>query len=385
MKKIGSITTSFEYSVSFVHDAFALDEPTLIDALPPATDHPTLAFVDSGLLEAWPELPDRLAAYLQHFGRPLADGPVIVPGGERCKDGWSETEKVIDSIRHHRLCRHSAVIAIGGGAVLDVVGLAASLVHRGVRLLRMPSTTVSQGDSGVGVKTGINLGGVKNLIGTFEAPHAVVNDLDLLRTLSPDLLLDGVAEAIKVAVIKDAEFLEQIRRSATTLSDGSSHELHRTIERSAELHLDHICEGGDPFELGTARPLDFGHWVAHWLEGASRYAVRHGSGVAIGIAVDALLAEGAGTIDSKEREYILTTLESVGLPITHPLLTETSPEAPERLRALDGLEEFREHLGGQLTLTWPRGLGHRVEVHEVDEQHLREAVELLARRGARPA
>jgi 3-dehydroquinate synthase len=323
-----------------------------------------LAYFDSGLVAAQPGLPDALAAYAGAHGLKLLAPPRVLPGGEAAKNGWGVTNDVMAEIVEHRLCRHSTVVAVGGGAMLDAVGLAASLVHRGVRLVRMPSTALSQDDGGVGVKTGINLGDVKNLIGTFAPPYAVVNDLALLRTLPRDVMLDGVAEAFKVAIIKDAGFFDFLCANAESVGQGEPAVLEETVRRSAVLHLDHIRQGADPFEMGDARPLDFGHWAAHRLEGLSSYAVRHGQGVAVGIALDSYYAWRKGLIRKEEFDRILDAFVRAGLPVWHPLLE--AREADGNLAVIEGIEQFREHLGGRLCVTLPDGIGRRVEVNELD-------------------
>jgi len=372
---IEEIAVPFSYPVTFTRNAFDPANPVLADAV----DGRMLAYVDSGLAEAQPELPDALAAYAAAHTLDLLTPPRILPGGETAKDGWDVVNGVIAEIVKHRLCRQSTVLAVGGGAMLDAVGLAASLVHRGVRLVRMPSTTLSQDDGGVGVKTGINLGDVKNLLGTFAPPSAVVNDLALLRTLPRDVMLDGVAEAFKVAIIKDADFFAYLVEQAEALGRGETETLEETVRRSAVLHLDHIRQGADPFEMGDARPLDFGHWAAHRLEGLSDYAVRHGQGVAIGIALDSHYAWRTGLLGRGEFDAILDAFVRAGLPVWHPLLEQRDAEGT--LAVVEGIEQFREHLGGRLCITLPDGIGQRVEVNDMDLALIEEGITFLKERG----
>jgi len=372
---IEEIAVPFSYPVTFTRNAFDPANPVLADAV----DGRMLAYVDSGLAEAQPELPDALAAYAAAHALDLLTPPRILPGGETAKDGWDVVNGVIAEIVKHRLCRQSTVLAVGGGAMLDAVGLAASLVHRGVRLVRMPSTTLSQDDGGVGVKTGINLGDVKNLLGTFAPPSAVVNDLALLRTLPRDVMLDGVAEAFKVAIIKDADFFAYLVEQAEALGRGETETLEETVRRSAVLHLDHIRQGADPFEMGDARPLDFGHWAAHRLEGLSDYAVRHGQGVAIGIALDSHYAWRTGLLGRGEFDAILDAFVRAGLPVWHPLLEQRDAEGT--LAVVEGIEQFREHLGGRLCITLPDGIGQRVEVNDMDLALIEEGITFLKERG----
>ena len=372
---IEDISVPFAYPVYFTRHAFDVANPIVADVV--GRGGKALAYLDGGLVDARPDLPDAIVAYAQHRARgiDLLAEPRILPGGEQAKEGWSVTNEVVAEIVEHRLCRHSYVLAIGGGAFLDVVGLAASLVHRGVRLVRLPSTTLSQDDGGVGVKTGINLDGVKNLIGTFAPPFAVINDLAFLRTLPHDVMLDGIAEAFKVAIIKDADFFGFLRSAAERIAAGDAEVVEQAVKRCAVLHLDHIREGADPFEMGDARPLDFGHWAAHRLESLSGYALRHGQAVAVGIALDSHYAWRADLLSRDELDRILEAFVACGLPVWDPLLDERDEAG--RLRVVEGIEQFREHLGGRLSITLPDGLGHRVEVHDIDLSRVEEGIAFL--------
>src|SRR5207244_199078 len=187
--------------------------------------------------------------------------PLIIEGGERTKNSDIHVSELHSHIERFHIDRHSYVIGVGGGALLDMVGLAAATAHRGVRHVRIPTTTLSQADSGVGVKNGINAFGKKNFIGTFAPPFAVINDFQLLASLSPRDKRAGYVEAVKVALIRDREFFEEIENNLAALVNFEPAAMQRVIYRCAELHLDHIASAGDPFESGPARPLDFGHWA----------------------------------------------------------------------------------------------------------------------------
>jgi len=270
------------------------------------------------------------------------------------------------------------VMAIGGGAVLDAVGYAAATAHRGVRLIRVPTTVLSQDYSGVGVKNGINAFGKKNFVGSFAPPHAVLNDFDLLLTLSDRDWLSGISEAMKVALLKDAPFFAWIEHHAGDLTGRSLAAMAHMIHRSAELHLQHIATSGDPFELGSSRPLDFGHWAAHKLEQLSHHRLRHGEAVAVGIALDSTYSYLTGSLPHADWLRIIALFEAVRLPIWHPDMA--TPGGGGRPAVLAGLEEFREHLGGRLTVMLLERIGSGFEVHELDETVLLEASDLLRRR-----
>jgi 3-dehydroquinate synthase len=377
------IAVPFEYPVRFTRGAFDPANTLLlktIDRLKEGRRHRAAVFLDAGLAEAQPGLVERVAAYFEkHRQRLELAAPVqLLPGGEAAKTGWEPVRRVMSLIGDLHLCRQSCVLAVGGGCVLDMVGFAASIVHRGLRLVRLPSTTLSQGDGGVGVKNGMDEHGMKNFVGTFAPPFAVINDLELLSSLPQREWIAGVAEAFKVAIIKDAGFFEFLCACAAALAAREESAMERTVRHTAALHVEHIGSGGDPFEFGSARPLDFGHWSAHRLESMSGYELGHGQAVAVGLALDSYYAMRRELISAEEFERILSGLSAAGLPVWDDLLARR--DAAGRLEVLRGLEEFREHLGGALTVTLPRGIGAKVEVHEMDTALLEEGIGHLRKR-----
>ena len=378
-----SFSVSFEYPVHFTREVFAADNQLLADVLGRLGEgrrHRAAVFVDSGVAEAHAGLVEQIKEYCHAHRRrmELAAPPQIVLGGEQCKTGWPPVRGVMTTIGDLHLDRQSYVLIVGGGAVLDMVGFAASIVHRGLRQVRIPTTTLAQNDGGVGVKTGMDEHGQKNFVGTFAPPFAVLNDFSLLGTLSQDDWLGGAAEAFKVAIIADAEFFDFLCGSAEALVARDAEAMGALVRRCAILHLNHIRSAGDPFEFGSARPLDFGHWVAHKLETLSEYQLGHGQAVAVGVAVDSYYAMKHSLLTAEEFERIVTGLVACGLPVWHPLLTAKSPEG--NLEILEGLADFREHLGGALTVTLPDGIGAKVEVHQISVEIVEDAVTHLTRR-----
>jgi 3-dehydroquinate synthase len=367
------------FSVGFIHrlrltrNAFSQDNPALRDltAARGGESPRVVTFVDQGVADAWPHLPEQIERYArEHCWAELKHPIHFVPGGEGCKNDPSVLEAILKAIHDAKIDRQSYVLVIGGGAVLDVVGYAAATAHRGVRLLRVPTTTVSQADSGVGVKNGVNLFNKKNYLGTFSPPWAVVNDEALLGTLSDRDWRCGFAEAVKVGLVKHAALFHQVRDDAVRIRERDESVSIPIIRRSAELHLSHITEGGDPFELVSARPLDFGHWAAHKLEQMTNFELRHGEAVAVGLALDTAYSAEAGLLTPSDAECILECLADLGLPLYHPAMGESDV-------LFEGLDEFREHLGGRLTIALLKAIGSPVDVHEVDENAMRRAMDQL--------
>ncbi len=392
-KQIGARTASavhwqrfavpFEYPVHFTERVFDPDNPVFaetVSRLEPNRRHRCLVAVDDGLLAARPGLCDEIAAYAKaHDGTiDLVTAPIPVPGGEQIKSELYFVEQMQKTLFDHHIDRHSYVIAVGGGAMLDAVGLVAATTHRGIRHIRIPTTVLAQNDSGVGVKNGVNLRGVKNFVGAFAPPFAVINDIDFLRTLDLRDKIAGMAEAVKVALIRDGEFFVWLERQADELAVFERPAMARMIRRCAELHMHQIAHGGDPFEMGSARPLDYGHWAAHKLETLTRHHLRHGEAVAIGMALDARYSVLAGHLAEGTEERICFLLEHLGFRLWHPALGNKTTGG--RPAVLVGLQEFREHLGGELTITLLSDIGVGVEVHEMDEVLVLEAVSWLEAR-----
>lgn len=365
-----AFAVNFQYKVCFTHGLFDPNNSLLADHL--RTENPVKIFVvlDQGLTEAHPDLITKLKQYFEAYKQDifLCAAPMIVPGGEASKNDENLVRQIVEATHQYAIDRHSYIMAIGGGAVLDMVGFAAAISHRGVRHIRIPSTVLSQNDSGVGVKNSINYFGKKNYIGTFATPYLVINDFDFLRTLDDRDWRSGLAEAIKVALIKDVDFFQWMEKHAKDLAGREMEPMKESIIRCAQMHLDHIA-GKDPFEMGSSRPLDFGHWAAHKLEYLTNFDLRHGEAVAIGIALDSSYSFLKGWIGQDDLDRILKLISDLGFDLYVPELTGEN--------LIKGLEEFREHLGGRLTIMLLKAIGKGEEVHEMDPSLIGEAITYL--------
>lgn len=368
---------SFGYPVHFTEGLFDLENPLFQEVVRAAGgDLPkkVLAVVDRGLYRHHPGLLANLEEYCREHAEvlTLTGAPLLLPGGEMVKNDPLHVTILHQAIQAAGLCRHSYVAAIGGGALIDTVGFAAATAHRGVRLLRVPTTVLSQADAAIGVKNSVNAMGQKNFLGVFAPPTAVLNDFDFLTTLSQKDWIGGVAEAVKVALIKDAEFFAFLEGRAEALAQRDLRAMREVIQRCAALHLEHIATAGDPFEQGSSRPLDFGHWAAHRLEMLSGFELGHGEAVAVGIALDTTYAYLAGLVQKAAWRRVLELLTDLGF-------TLYVPQLDRRGAILQGLEDFRAHLGGRLTVMLLWDIGQGLEVHEMDQRMVMAAMDLLRR------
>lgn len=377
-----SFAVQYDYPVHFTENLFAPDNPVFAQVLTrkePNKRHRFIALVDASVAAAWPTLVHEIASYAEAHGdcMQLAAAPELVAGGEQIKNDMAVINRLQHRLVELGIDRHAFVVGVGGGAFLDAIGYVAATTHRGIRHIRVPTTVLAQNDSGVGVKNGINAFGMKNLLGTFAPPFAVLNDLRYLRTLHPRDKIAGVAEAVKVALIRDRVFFEWLEANAVALSEGRPAEMARMIRRCAELHMRQIAHGGDPFETGSARPLDYGHWAAHKLEALTAHELRHGEAVAIGLALDTRYSVQAGMLAAGADQRVYALLKRLGFYLWHPLMEARDTDGHWIL--LRGLEEFREHLGGELTITLLRDIGQGEEVHHMDTDCILRAVAWLHR------
>jgi 3-dehydroquinate synthase len=372
---------SFVHRLYFTHDVLGDDQGVLSSVLEPSEGRPARVqfWLDEHVAKAQPDLKQRLGAFAAAHRGPieLAGNVQIVPGGEAIKNDIHILERMLKVFHAAKLDRRSYVVVIGGGAVLDAVGFAAAIAHRGLRLVRLPTTTLGQADSGVGVKNGVNLFGKKNWLGAFAVPWAVINDASLLATLPDRDFVCGFSEAVKVSLLKDPAMFAELCRSAPLIQKRDPAASLAMIRASAQWHRDHITLGGDPFESLEARPLDFGHWSAHKLEAMTDFQLRHGEAVSIGVALDTLYSSKVLGLPQEDAQRVLQCLADLGLPLHHPALDDTE-------HLFRGLEEFRQHLGGRLTLTMLRGVGNPVDVHEVERAPMLESMEFLKRLGSSP-
>ncbi|MDB4438292.1 3-dehydroquinate synthase [bacterium] len=360
-----NITVSFQHRIRFTRGAFAPGNRLVADLLETRGRSKVLVFLENGLREFFRQLEGEIQDYFSDLSGLRLTGVEWLPGGEEAKRDDQVYQDAMAAIERHHIDRHSFIVVIGGGAFLDVIGFAAATGHRGVRLVRFPTTTLSQDDSGVGVKNGINAFGKKNFIGAFAVPYAVVNDFQFLHTQPELTRRAGLIEAVKVALVRDGEFFDWMEENLEGLRCLDETTLEEAVQRSAVHHARHIAQGGDPFELGSSRPLDYGHWAAHKLEQLTDFELSHGEAVSVGVALDTLYAAKVGLLAPNDAERVLKVIEGLDLPVWHAALELRDSKG--RRRVFNGLEEFREHLGGELTVLLLKKTGVGVDAHEIDE------------------
>ncbi len=256
---IQRFSVAYEFPVYFTRDVFAENSPILLEAMncrqgPAARSRRAVVFLDEGVTREMPDLPRRICAYANaHAASMELAGPIeIIAGGEQAKNAPELVERLQRHLVSHGVDRHSYVIAIGGGAVLDLVGYVAATTHRGIRHIRIPTTVLAQNDSGVGVKNGVNAFGYKNMLGAFEPPVAVINDSAFIDVLPGRDKRAGMAEAVKVALIRDGAFFDWLEEKAEALALFASEALERLIRHCALLHMRQISAAATRSSAATA-------------------------------------------------------------------------------------------------------------------------------------
>ncbi|MCE9594034.1 MAG: 3-dehydroquinate synthase [Planctomycetes bacterium] len=257
-----------------------------------------------------------------HVGRLGLAAPVVeVPRGEDAKD-FATLERVLDAFAHHGLDRSSVVVALGGGAIGDLAGLAASLYMRGIAFVQCPTTLLAQVDASVGGKTAVNLRAGKNLAGAFHPPSAVFADAGVLATLDPDDFLSGLGEVVKSALLDGEEFTAWLEGHAQALLRRDADAVAHVVERCVRLKA-RLVER-DPREHGERKVLNLGHTFAHAIEQATGFG-RVPHGVAVGVGVALALRAGENVVLAQRVERLLASLGLV------PTLSELRRRIPSGL------------------------------------------------------
>ena len=304
--------------------------------------------------------------YLQKLAKPLRDAGVsvieiILPDGEAYKN--SDTLNLIyDALLQNRCERSTTLIALGGGVIGDLTGYAAATYLRGVPFIQIPTTLLSQVDSSVGGKTGINHPQGKNMIGAFYQPKLVLTDIDTLKTLPQRELSAGVAEVIKYGLIRDSDFFDWLETNIGKLmaldEAATSYAIYRSCKNKAEVVT------ADEREAGERALLNLGHTFGHAIENAMGYGVwLHGEAVAAGTMLAADLSQRMGWLKAQDMQRIAALLAASSLPVLAPAL------GVEKYLDLMGLDKKVQD--GKIRLVLQQGIGKAVITSDYDADKLK--------------
>ncbi|MFH1799581.1 MAG: inositol monophosphatase family protein [Candidatus Omnitrophota bacterium] len=312
-----------------------------------------------------------LKRYLQHYhmeGRCKGEIQVL-DGGEKIKSA-EQVKSLTDYAQERNLDRNGVFVVVGGGAIMDMVGMVANQFRRGVRYVRIPTTLLGQVDAAVGVKVGIDYRTAKNFLGAFYPPFATITDTRFLETLPERQIQGGIAEIIKVALISNTSLFEVLEKYGTAFIRDMPRDAKWTFIKDAAVELlKHLQM--DFFEHNLMRHVDFGHVLAHKFESMTNYELTHGEAVAIDILMSAFIAHARGMLSDKDFRRILSLHIKLKLPFYHPAL---NPD-----RAWEGLEDAKAHKGGRLMMVVPIGIGRTAFVDSLRRDELDAALDFLRR------
>ncbi|MFM1806251.1 MAG: hypothetical protein RL212_510 [Pseudomonadota bacterium] len=297
---------------------------------------------------------DRVVKTLESLGQKVR--LVVLPDGEVYKT-WETLQKIFDALLESGADRKSTLVALGGGVIGDMTGFAAACYMRGIRFIQVPTTLLSQVDSSVGGKTGINHPLGKNMVGAFYQPQAVIADLDTLKTLPPKELAAGLAEVIKHGAIADSDFFSWIEKNIDALNACDPKAMEHAVQRSCEIKSQVVAQ--DEKEGGVRAILNFGHTFGHAIEAGMGYGEwLHGEAVGCGMVMAADLSARLGHLSEAESQRIKALIAALNLPTVPPQFGVT--------RYMDLMSVDKKAEGGEIRYILLNGIGHSV-IKPVDE------------------
>ncbi|WP_258341741.1 sedoheptulose 7-phosphate cyclase [Saccharopolyspora gregorii] len=317
---------------------------------------------------------DRLRAYFEAWSIDVKWH--VVPGGEQSKN-LDEVVAITEAMTGMGILRRSEkVVAVGGGAVLDVAGMAAGLYRRGVPYVRVPTTLIGQVDAGIGVKTGINHGTHKNRLGSYYAPEVALIDPEFLRTVPKRHIANGLAEIVKMALIKDAALFDLLELAvhdldAAAFADGEpGGPAVEIMSRAIGGMLDEL----EPnlWEEVLERSVDYGHTFSPSLELRADPPLLHGEAVAVDMAVCVALAHNRGMLGTADADRAIGLLRAAGLPVTDPVFTTDL--------LVEALRDAVKHRDGEQRIPLTDGIGSATFVHDITREELGEALRFVRER-----
>lgn len=347
--------------MTVIHVAHAgADYDVLVASLAEAL--PRLAELASG--RRLPMISDRKVhdLYGRLFGSIAIDEPILVPSGEAAKD-WRVLEDVIDRLAAPEVKRGTPIIALGGGSVGDVAGLAASLFKRGCPIIHVPTTLLAQADSAIGGKTAIDAAGQKNLVGSFHHPLLVIADPALLDTLDERQMLSGYAEVVKYGLIDDPGFFEWCEANGGAAIAGAGTARCAAVEHCIRAKTRFVT--ADPYDnQGIRALLNLGHTFGHAIEALAGHDLLHGEAIAVGAVLAFEFSVELGLCPAGDAERVRAHLQSAGLPVA---IADVGLNGPAIFQAMKSDKKSTE---AGPTLILCNGIGQAFVAQDIDPNRL---------------
>ena len=294
-----------------------------------------------------------------------------IPPGETSKS-LVESERLWNEFARLQIDRKTAILAVGGGVVGDLTGFVAATFSRGLQVWQVPTTLVSQVDSAIGGKTGVNLPAGKNLVGAFWQPRGVVADISTLKSLPDREYVSGLAEVVKYGMILDADFFQWLEDNAISIRGREQESLNHLVRRSAELKTS-VVERDERELTGLRACLNYGHTFAHAFETTAGYGtLLHGEAVSLGMMAAVRLACSLNLLDQTVVERQQKLLETLGLPVVTPVLNDIAPDDFFKIMARD-----KKTVGGNLRFVLPDKIGHVEIIDRIDQMLVTSAIKTV--------
>lgn len=284
---------------------------------------------------------------------------ITVPGGEENKT-LEQLSYVLNQMVEKKLDRKSALVVIGGGVIGDLGALAASIYMRGISVIQIPTTLLSQVDSSVGGKTAINFGGIKNIIGTFHQPDAVFVDTSFLKTLTKQDNLSGIGEIIKYGFIMDESFIDYLKGHMDALLQMEPTVLEHVIYESIRYKA--LVVSADETESDYRKILNFGHTIGHGIELLEDMGLSHGQAVAAGMIYESIIACDRNLID---KEYLGEITDLCGKVVTLKTFTENEKE-----NILQSLSHDKKNEGDSINMVLPVARGQVKVIDRINKEEI---------------
>lgn len=290
----------------------------------------------------------------------------ILPAGEENKN-MNGILKICEACLSNNLDRRSMILALGGGVVGDMAGFAASMYMRGIRFVQLPTTLLSQSDSSVGGKTGIDFMGTKNILGAFHQPSLVYINVGVLKTLPEREFRSGMGEVIKHGIIRDAEFFEFLSKNSEKIKSLDNGLLIKMAKTNCRIKAEVVME--DEKEYGLRAILNFGHTIGHAIESAADFTKTHGECVAAGMCASAYISYKRGLISKSIFDEIIDIINKYDFCIC------VNAEEKEVLRFM---KSDKKSVDGKLKFILPDGIGSVIQTNDVGNGEISEALNFLA-------
>ena len=312
---------------------------------------------------------DTLKAGLERSG--VSCQSMTLPAGEATKS-WPYLTQTVEWLLEQKVERRDLVVAFGGGVIGDLVGFAAAILRRGVRFVQIPTSLLSQVDSSVGGKTGINSVHGKNLIGAFHQPDLVMADIDVLGTLTERDFLAGYGEVVKYGLLGDADFFNWLEINAAQMAAGNEALRIEAVRRSCQMKADIV--GRDETEQGERALLNLGHTFCHALEAATGYSDRlfHGEGVAIGCALAFEVSSKAGLCSQEDPSRVRAHLKAMGMKTD---LSDIEGSLPDADGLFDLMGQDKKVQDGEINFIMARGIGEAFVTSDIDPEIVKSVLE----------